>query len=177
MNYPFLFILLILCLSCAPLKSIKREVAYNFSYRPYDSINVIDRNLYNYVFNIIRNKLIFFVSQTLPSHPDLIGLVIELETPESKKDFEQIMRGSCIRGWSIFDTDCIPLSDSEINDFNNSFFREEIAHSQKAYFTISTKKDNATVYVRFWILQYRNYNFIYQLKKGERWEITQTEDF
>jgi hypothetical protein len=170
----------LLFLSCSPpIKSIRDNQAalsYQFNYYPYNTINVEDRDLYNTVFNIVRNKLVYLVDKTFPSTSDLIGLVFELDREGRKKEFEDVMKNKYARGWNIFETDAIPFSGDEIDAINSGQIDEKTARLPKAVYFIQKSENKAVIYVRYWLQEYKNNNFIYYLENSGRWSVTGADE-
>lgn len=156
-------------------KKTNKSAGYKFSYSPYEKADVSDKEAYNYIFNIIRNRLVYYVEKSLPVYPDLIGIVFELKVEGHKSGFEELMKSPIIRGWSVFNTDVIPLADKDIEGINNDFSPEAISQAPKANFYIKLNGNNCVVYVRYWILQLHNYNFIYYLEKRQKWITVKAE--
>ncbi len=181
MKWLFLIPAVILLLfSCSPpVKSVREDQnssTYQFNYYPYNILNVEDKELYNTAFNIIRNKLVYLIDKTFAGTPDLIGLIFELRKEGRKKEFEDIMKNKHLRGWNIFDTDAIPLSQEEIDEINSGQVGDKTAQLPKALFFIQKDEDKAVVYVRYWLLRYKNYNFIYHMEKSGRWSVISADD-
>ncbi len=161
--------------SAKPDKELTELNSYKFTYTPYDNINVKDKDLYNTVFNIIRNKLVFHVTNTFPSVKtgQPVGLVIELSETGMTTDFETVMKGGYVRGWSVMSSDLLPIAKEDIDSANSGKPAESIKTLPKAlYFVQVLDNNSATVYVRYWMLQYKNYDSTYSLIKDSRWRIT-----
>lgn len=181
--YCFAFVLLISfgCSSSAVKKAdqpaTKNSPDYQFSYTPYETLEVSEKPLYNYLFNIVRNKLIYFVDQTFPTYPELIGVMIELDNNGhigSTAGFETVMKKTYWRGWNIYDSDVIPMESGEIESYNSGKPVERLSLTPKALFYLNVKENSATAYIRYWMLQYRNYDFKYVFEKKENWKIVDT---
>jgi hypothetical protein len=157
-------------------KDANPNADYKFTYSPYQNIKVVDREAYNYVFNVVVNKLVFYVKDTMRSYPELIGVVFELQDTGGKKQFNDMMDFKAERGWSIFESDAVPVADQDINNLNGGTGDDKLVHSPKAKFILRVTDNKAVVFVRYWILQYRTYNFIYNLEKKGNWVITSTEE-
>lgn len=167
-------IVLINFLSCGKSPVIVRKDTFRFNYMPYNGIADRDPFLYNYMFNIIRNKLVYYVRKTLPSAPENLGMVLELDGA-NKTVFDDIMRGAVLRGWLIFETDTIPMPESEVEDYNSGSLDRKLVQTPKASFTIVRSGDHATAYVKYWVLQYWNYNFVHYLVKTTNWSVIRTD--
>lgn len=157
---------------------VKKETSiagnYRFNYSPYGGISVQDRQLYNYIFNIVRNKLVYYVQKTLVSVPEPAGMVLELDSG-NRLQFEDAMKCKVRRGWSVFDTDVIPLPDEDVANYNSGSMDQRSVQTPKAFFYVSGSGNTATVYVKYWILQYYNYNFIHYLAKTSNWSVIGTD--
>jgi len=81
------FLLLIFALlGCSsPKSATKPEDVYRFTERPYDVVQVADRELYNYVFNVIRNKLVFYVLENNPIPRNRSVLFLSLTEHKQKE--------------------------------------------------------------------------------------------
>jgi hypothetical protein len=150
---------------------------YRFSFTPYDNLNVKDKDLFNTVFNIIRNKLVFYVTNTFPAVKTgkPLGLVIELSDNGMTGNFETVMKSTYLRGWGIVGQDMIPVAREDIDAVNSGNPPESMKSIPRALYIIQVDDSTARVYVRYWMLQYRNYDFIYTLNKGGRWFVTKSE--
>lgn len=187
MKKKILFALVISCLlfSCGSREaSVKNEPVglktgtFGFAYVPYDKKTVPDPSLYNYVFNIIRNKLVYYVRKTLTSDPDPLGMVLELEAVSSERpgySYADAVKTGAVRGWTVFDTDIIPIPDRDVAAYNSGSVDRPTAVTPKACYSISISGNNAVVYVRYWILQYRNYGYIHHLARTTNWSVVRTE--
>ena len=160
--------------SAAARKNTPPAVNYRFNYTPYENLNVSDRDLYNYVFNIVRNKLAYYVQKTLVSAPEPLGMVLELDAG-GKTQYQDVMNCGAKRGWSAFDTDVIPLPDEDVKNYNAGSLEMRAVQTPKACFSVRVAGNTATVYVRYWILQYASYHFIHTLTKSSNWSVTGTE--
>lgn len=168
--YIFIFTLLS-CTSNNTIKSYSGRKYFNL----YSNIIQPEKELYNIVANICRNTLIKYVEETYPSYPDLIGLVLELEIKGHKKIFQDIMNSKIYRGWSVFDSDMIPITQEDIDNLNILTGDPNLLKAPKAKFYIKITDNNAVAYVSYWIQQYKIYNYIYYFEKSNGWNLSKTE--
>ena len=148
---------------------------YRFNYAPYDTLSVTDKDVRNYVFNVVRNKLIYYVEKTINTRLRILGMIFELNPQEGVTRFNDIVESRFNRGWVIMDNDIIPFADSDISEINSGNVSDEVARSPKAGFYLDVKGNQATVMVRYWIMEYRNYNYVYYLENHEGWKIVRIE--
>lgn len=163
--------------ACESVKTIltpqDKKTVYRFTDDPYDTLGVDDPRLYNYVFALTKNRLKYYVENTFESYPELLGLVLELKVRGHQSVFKNIVESPAVRGWRIYDEDIIGLTEEEITELNRGSSQAcEVCKYPKVRYAIQVKGDQAQVYVSYWILQYRTYNFLYLLKKqGKDWTI------
>lgn len=160
--------------SCGKAANHVRKDSFRFNYTPYDGIAGRDASLYNYVFNIIRNKLVYYVQKTLPSQPEMLGLILELDAG-GRKDFNDIMQSGIVRAWYVFETDSIPMPDTDTAGYNAGSPDPKTVRTPKASFYIALSGNSATVHVKYWVLQYWTYNFIHYLSRTTNWSVVRTD--
>lgn len=158
----------------AVTKAEGKVPSYNFGYAPYDAVTGVDRQLYNYLFNILRNKMLYYAQKTFPVLPEPVGLVLELQGPGTG-EFEQIMQRAVRRGWTVFETDVLAIPADDIEKMNAGWLKEPAVRTPKTSFSVRQDGSGAVVFVRYWMLQYWNYNFIYHLRKTTNWTVVRTE--
>ena len=175
----FISLTLIITNACSSSQNVKDtkkpQGDYRFNYDPYEGHE--NKELYNYVFNLVRNRLMYFVDQSLSSYPELIGVVMELKPRGHQKIFKNIMESPAVKGWRIYDDDIVPLNASELKKMNKGSSINDLARYPKARYYIRVSGNNAAVYVSYWILSQRTYNSIYNItKENGRWTIKDSKD-
>ncbi len=156
-------------------EKIHKQPVYKFSYSPYDSIEVQNKEAYNYAFNIILNKLIYFIEKTIPNNSINVIAVFELKPATKNPTFQERMNGKAVRGWNIYDENIIPIAERDIEEMSGGFVREDMKNIPKAFYYIEINGNMGNVYIRYWILQFRNFDFIYNLEKNGKWRIVNSQ--
>jgi len=166
------FLLLIFALlGCSsPKSATKPEDVYRFTERPYDVVQVADRELYNYVFNVIRNKLVFYVLENNPNTPEPLGVVLELDRTQTKGGLEKQRNAPALRGWFLFARDSVPVDEGFLAAYRNQTLPDSYRDLAKALFWIeSIDKEHHKVFVRYWVHTTIT-EFWYEVKKvGSRY--------
>ncbi|QJR21261.1 hypothetical protein BREVNS_0511 [Brevinematales bacterium NS] len=149
--------LLLVFVGCGP--SQKPEVpsgersgdVYRFSDRPYDAVKGVDRELYNYLFNIIRNKLIYYVLESYPQASEPFGVVLELDISGTGRGLGERRQAPAIRGWFLFERDAVPVEESFLVAYRAQNLPEMYRDLAKATFWVE-KQDSESyrVFVRYW---------------------------
>lgn len=158
--------------SCATVKQViqpKKSPNYQFNDQPYNEIDMVDKDLYNYVFVLTKNRLKYYVEHTFSSYPELIGLVLDLKMNGHQTIYKNIVESPVFLGWRIYDEDVVPLSNNEIKQLNDGSGPQcDICKFPKVRYLVKDLNGKAIVYVSYWITQYKTYNFVYNLEKQIR---------
>ncbi|MCX7882540.1 MAG: hypothetical protein N2314_04895 [Brevinematales bacterium] len=124
---------------------------YRFNDRPYDTIRGVERDLYNYIFNIIRNKLIFYVLESYPQAPEPFGVVVELDISSVGRGLGEKREAPPLRGWFIFAGDAVPVEENFLQAYRARNLSENYRDMAKATFWVEKREtDTYQVFVRYW---------------------------
>ncbi|URA10714.1 hypothetical protein [Thermospira aquatica] len=125
---------------------------YHFNLRPYDRIPGINHELYNYLFNIIRNKLIFYVLESNPQASEPFGVVLELDISSLGRSLAERRNAPVIRGWFLFENDAVPVDSLFLEQYRAKNLPDTYQDLAKASFWVEKKDDRGTyrVFVRYW---------------------------
>jgi len=173
---PLLVIGLVGCGTSRPSSPPAEKDVYRFNYHPYDAIQVTDRPLYNYLFSIIRNKLIFYVLESDPHASEPYGVILELDISQTPQSLVQRRDAPALRGWFLFEEDVLPVDDTFLHQYTLKTLPDTYRDMAKASFWVE-KRGNETyrVYVRYWIKTVVR-EFLHTVKKqGGTYTIVATE--
>ena len=169
--------LLLFLMSCVGTgtKENTKQLGNSFS-QPYNNLAVEDVELYNAVFNKVKEDIIYYVVNSMSYVPEIIGVLLEVHPSAYKKQFEDIMSGKIDRAWSIVDNETIPVSEDDIYGINNGNMDQKLKDSPQGKYFIRINNNLATIYVKLMILNYQNYNLIYTFEKGvSGWKFIKSE--
>ncbi len=157
--------------------SVSSADVYNFNLRPYDRIQGINRELYNYLFNIIRNKLIYYVLESNPQASEPFGVVLELDISSSGRSLTERKNAPATRGWFLFENDAVPVESLFLEQYRAKNLPDNYRDLAKASFWVE-KKDRETyrVFIRYWNKTVIR-EFLHEVKQtGNSYVIASTEN-
>ncbi|MFN4215905.1 MAG: hypothetical protein ACK4HQ_00675 [Brevinematales bacterium] len=156
----------------------KWEDIYRFNDRPYDGVKGVDKELYNYLFNVIRNKLIYYVLESYPQASEPFGVVLELDISTTGRSQGERRQAPPIRGWFLFEKDAVPVEESFLLAYRSQSLPEMYRELAKAIFWVEKKEsDTYQVFVRYWNKTVIR-EFLHLVKKiGGIYTIVHTEVF
>ena len=144
-------------------------IKYNFKYVPYTEENCPDPNLYNSIFNDVRETFMYIITNTYLETGEMMGVMLEVGVSGYSAQFNTLVSGKPLFGWRLFMFDVSPLTSDEISGISKGETSGNLKNPPTARYYVKLGQDNATVYIRYIMPALHNYDYIntYKVLNGK----------